>query len=132
MSFEKFNPETYVKDNLQAEESLVDGFIDYMAGPGREQARAAKAAPDLDDKQFASTWFAVLEYKTMLEQQLYALTRKASGPLVHVPHLKKWQKLYVSNSSANIEEQRYIYDTLAQLTGTLDQWTPRAVELDLF
>jgi hypothetical protein len=88
-------------------------------------------APDLDNLQFTSVWFATLEYKTMLEQQLYALTKKAHGPMLHQRGLKRWQRLYVSNSPENIEDQSYIYASLAELSRTLDQWMPRAVEMDL-
>jgi hypothetical protein len=89
-------------------------------------------APDLSDTQFASVWFATLEYKTFLEQQLLKLTKRAHGPLLHVKGMKKWQKLYISNSPENIEDQRWTYETLAELTSTLDQWSARAVEQDLF
>ena len=114
-------------ENMTAEERLV------MELPWESPVRkTVPIAPDLDDLQFASVWFATLEYKTMLEQQLYALTHKAKGPLLHQRGLKKYQKLYLSNSPTNIEDQAYAYATLAELTRTLFQWTPRAVELELF
>jgi hypothetical protein len=110
-------------------DELIDNLHWKIPTPVRKKV---PIAPDLDDLQFASTWFAVLEYKTMLEQQLYALTRRAKGPMLHQRGLKKYQRLYLSNSPANIEDQAYAYATLAELSRTLEQWTPRAVEMDLF
>jgi hypothetical protein len=102
-------------------------FIDERLGqPGSGKA----IAPDLDDEQFATTWFALQEYKTMLEMQLFQWTRR--GTMIgHVRSKKKWQRLHVSNTPFNLEDQEFTYQSLHRLAKQLFAWLPRAQALGL-
>jgi hypothetical protein len=89
-------------------------------------------APDLDDAVFSTAWFAAIEYKSALERQLLSWTEKGSvGTQFSTTRLKKYQRLFVSNTRDNLEDQRFTYETLARLAKLLDEWAERAIELGL-
>jgi hypothetical protein len=87
-------------------------------------------APELDDEIFAAAWFAAVEYKTSLELQLLSWARKGAMPGHLLPE-KKFQRLFISNTRDNLEDQRFTYESLARLARLLDEWAERAIKLGL-
>ncbi|SRR5216684_1138537 len=89
--------------------------------------------PTTTDMTFATIWFALLEYKTLLETSIVKMMQQSQNELLNEKYeLEPWRAFYVDNTPENLEDQAFLYETLTKVAALLNEYTARARKLSLF
>jgi hypothetical protein len=83
--------------------------------------------PAADNKAFTTIWYALLEYKSMLEVNIAKMMKFPNGGSD-----EPWQGSYVNNTPGNLEDQAFLYRTITNVTELLNEYTERAQKIGLF